>query len=215
MKVKKATQKELELHNSIINRNDVALLLLYDLYGAGIIRTLKSWYPKLAAKNDDSIPEAVNEAFLGYYNNPATFNSEINSLERFLEIAAERDLKNIIEKEKKQKGRVNLPEDVELQDKYWNSIIKDTTAPDQSIIHKEMMKILDKELNLHFKTNVDITLAKMVLSCERNAKLFAEVLGITELPVEQQEKEVKRHKDRIKKIIERHKLEESLKKLTQ
>ncbi|WP_276348832.1 hypothetical protein [Daejeonella sp. JGW-45] len=215
MKIVKATPKELALHQAVTDRSDTALLKLYDLYGESIIRKLKSWYSKLAAKNDDSIPAAVNEAFLGYYNNPATFNPQISSLERFLEMAAERDLKNDIEREKDQEGKENLPDGVELQANFWNSLKKDQTATDQRIIHKETIAAVDQELGLHFKTDQDLTLAKMVLSRERETGPYAEVLEIGELTTEEQKAEVKKHKDRIKKILERHGVEAKLKKLLQ
>src|SRR5436190_11891615 len=96
----KATEQDIKIHNSILAKNDLALAMLFDLYGESIIGSLKKWYSKVAANDEDLIKAAVYEAFLGYYQNPNTFNPELNGLLRFLEIAAERDLINLIKKEK-------------------------------------------------------------------------------------------------------------------
>jgi hypothetical protein len=51
---------------------------------------------------------------------------------------------------------------------------------------------------------VDCELALLLLEGVRETLEFASVLGITELPASEQEFQVKRHKDRIKKMLQRH-----------
>jgi len=212
---KKATTEERRLHSAVLTGDDLALSKLYTLYGESIIERLIILYRTVAKKDEDLIFEAVNEAFWGYYNNPTNFDPEQSTLKRFLEVAAERDLKNILAKEKKHFGKRELPEDVELQEKFWNSIVGTTETTDTNIIQEEVMKATDKELANHFKTSLDITLAKLVLQKERETDVFIKALGIEGLSLEEQRVEVKRHKDRIKKVLERNQVEQNLKKLIQ
>jgi len=212
---KKATVEEQHLHTAVLGGDDLALSKLYTLYGASVISSLKNWYGKTAQKDEALFLEAVNEAFWGYFNNPANFDPEQGTLNRFLEVAAERDLINILAREKKHSGKKELPEDVELQEKFWNSTVGNIETTDAGIIQEEVMEATDKELAKHFKTPLDISLVKLVLQKERETEVFAKALGIEYLPLEEQRAEVKKHKDRIKKVLERNQVEQKLKKLIQ
>src|SRR5690606_30949671 len=116
---------------------------------------------------------------------------ERSTLKRFLEVAAERDLINILAREKKHTKKKELPEDVELQEKLWNSKVDNTETTDTGIIREEVLDTIDKELANYFKTPLDISLAKLVLQKERETDVFAKVLGIKALPLEEQRAEVK------------------------
>lgn len=205
----------LELHSLVKGRDDLAFAKLYDYYGAAIATALQRWYPKIARNDDAFVLEAVNEAFLGYYKNPETFDPNKNTLQRFLEIAAERDLINILEREKKHAGKENLPENVELEEKFWNSIKRNTQSTDEGVIEQETMDLIDKELSSHFFCDSDIILVKMILQGVRETDAFSEVLQIQELSKEEQKKEVKRTKDRIIKVMERNQVVLKIKNLLQ
>jgi RNA polymerase sigma-70 factor (ECF subfamily) len=205
----------LELHLLIKEGNDLALTKLYDYYGAGIVLALRQWYPTLAKKDSDYFLEAVNEAFFGYYKNPYIFDPGKGTLKRFLEVAAERDLLNILEREKRHAGKENLPEDVELEEIFWNTMKRDTQSIDEEIIARETMDWVHNELANYFPLETDIVLAKMILKGVRETDAFAEVLQIEKLQKEEQKKEVKRHKDRIIKVMERNQVVLKIKKILQ
>lgn len=201
------------LHQLIMAGDDLALAKLYDQYGESIIFSLRSWYPKVAQKDLAHILEAVNEAFWGYFKNPGTFEPHKGTLKRFLEVAAERDLINLLQKENRHNGKIALPEDVELEEKLWNSITEDTQPADEGLIRQEIMELIDNELNNYFPTASDTLVAKMILQGVRETVAFAEVLQIGELGPEEQRKEVKKIKDRIIKVIERNQIVSKLKNL--
>ena len=213
MKTIKAPKNEIELHEAIKEGDNTALSRLYDLYGTKVITSLKSWYPKIAAKDDAQILEAVNEAFWGYSKNPFTYDIHTSTLQRFLEVAAERDLKNILAKEKKHANREELPDDVELEEKFWNRITKTGGPTDGEVIESELLKNVNKELSNYFKNGTDVNLAKLVLVGERETEVFSELLQIKHMTIEEQRSEVKKHKDRIKKVIERNEVEKKIKSI--
>jgi hypothetical protein len=209
----KATSEELELHLEIRNKNDVSLSKLYDLYGDQVIRILRYKYLSAAKRDELFLYEAVNEAFLGYYNNPDTFNPERYKLFTFLLIAADRDLQNLLTKERKHLNRKDLPEDVELQEKFWNNIIKAHCSADDTIHIDEMMTAIQNLLESLFQNEKDVDLAWMVLAGERQTETYSEMLEIENLSISRQRAEVKKNKDRIKKVLERNVVENRIKSL--
>jgi hypothetical protein len=210
----KALQIDIDLHKLILAKDDLALVKLFDRYGESVITKLKQWYPETAYKDHNLILGAVNEAFFGYYQNATSFNPALNSLQRFLEIAAERDLINFLKKEKKHyTKRINNPNSVELQEQIWNSAIDEGENPEYRLIQNEVLDKVQRLLKGYFSNSNDLELAKMILMNERKTEVFAEMLQLTEKEKTEQEKIVKRHKDRIKKILQRNDIEEKLKRL--
>jgi len=199
----KASPAEVGLHALILAGDSLALSKLYDSCGERIVGLLSSRYRQTAAKDEALILAAVNEAFFGYHKNPATFDPEKGTLQRFLEVAAERDLLNLLAKEAKQGEKQNLPDDVELEVNFWNSIKKDQDGPENQMIAKETMDMVATELCVHFPSAADRALAVMVLAGERETSAYADVLQIRNLTQQEQKDEVKRVKDRIKKVLER------------
>ena len=213
MKTKGATIQELELHNLIVSGSDIALSKLYDLYGEMVVKYLKRNFNKIARTDDSPIFEAVSQTFLDYFRNPTGYNPAIIPLQKYLEMAAKRDLLNLLQRDKKHSNKKELPSDVELQEKFWNNTIGTTETTDGEIIQTEIMNGIDQELAKHFDSDEDILMAKLILAKERKTEVFAEILGIENTDPDSQKSEVKKHKDRIKKVIERNDLEQRIKAL--
>lgn len=205
----KASEGEREIHQLILKSDGLALSKLYVLYDKQLTFRLKKRFPKTSLT---LIQEALNEALFGYFKNPFTYDPDKSSLLAFLDLAARRDLLNILQKEKKHTKNKNL-DNVELNEDYLEYITEDQSNKEGALIRKETVSVIEKELNLHFKDIVDVELAKMILGNERETAPFAIVLNIQELPQEEQQKIVKRHKDRIKKVIDRKNIEQQLKDL--
>ncbi|ASS49914.1 MAG: hypothetical protein A3D31_10065 [Candidatus Fluviicola riflensis] len=211
----KASLIELELHMAVQDKKDIALSKLDKLYGPKIVQILKYKYQTAARRDEMLLLEAVNEALLGYYNNPGTFNPEKYKLFSFLLVAADRDLQNILLKEQKHLNRKDLPEDVELQENFWNTIIKPRGSTDDTIQIEETMTAIQNLLESLFPNERDVILAYMVLASERETEPFSEVLEIEGLTKSEQRDEVKKHKDRIKKVLERNDAKNGIKSLIQ
>lgn len=211
----KATANELELHSAILEQKDIALSKLYNSYGPKLVRILKYKYANAFRRDETLIYEAVNEAFQGYYRNPLTFCPERNSLFNFLLVAADRDLINIFQREKKHSNRKNVPEDVELEEHFWNTIIKPSDSTDDTIQIKETLTAVQNLLERFFPNDKDVTLAWMVLASERDTETYSEVLKLEKLTMHEQRHEVKKHKDRIKKVLERNDVGKRIKSFIQ
>lgn len=211
----KTTAYELELHTAVLEKNDIALSKLYNSYGQKLVRILKYRYASAFYRDETLIYEAVNEAFQGYYRNPMTFCPERNSLFNFLLVAADRDLINIFQREKKHSNRKNVPEDVELEENFWNTHIKPHDSTDDTIQIQETLTAVQNLLESFFSNDKDVKLAWMVLASERDTESYSEVLKIEKLSIHEQRNEVKKHKDRIKKVLERNDVGATIKSFIQ
>lgn len=205
----------LALHQLVQSGDALALVKLYDAYGENVVKVLRYDFSRLAQQDDSHILEAVNDAFLGYYNNPNSFDPTKNTLKNFLIMAAKRDMINIVARNKKYQGKIKLPMDVEVEENLWNSIKTNTQSSDEEVIRKESMNLIEKELRKYFTNERDIEIAKMIIRGERETDAFATVLQIEEFERNKKQEEVKRIKDRIKKVLDRHEIESKLKKLLQ
>jgi hypothetical protein len=206
---------DLELHQLILSSNDLALGKIYDAYGQIIADKLKALYNKTARTDHALIYEAVSEALWGYFRNPSTFDPHKKSLLGFLEIAAERDLLNILERQKKHLEFEIVPKNVELGEILRNSSMSDAHSADKELIMNESIHLVEKELAKYFPHPRDIVLARMVITGVRETEAFALELGIAGWDLVEQQAEVKRNKDRIKRVLERNSIIEKLKGLLQ
>lgn len=203
------------LHQLVQSGDTLALAKLYDEYGENIVNVLRIDFNDLAKKDDSYLFEAVNQAFMGYYSNPNTFDPTQKTLKNFLILAAKRDLQNIIEKNKKHVGKLKALTDVEVEENIWNRIEENTHLPDAEIIQSESISLVNQELRNYFKNECDFELAKMILRGERETEAYAAILQIETLEKAEKQEEVKKHKDRIKKVLDRNQVELKLKKLLQ
>lgn len=196
----KASAREIILHNSIVNGDDIAFSQLFDLYSAKVFASLRGLYP-LVAKNDKAvIRQAVSDGFLGYYGNPKTFNPELSTLLRFLHVASERDLINALDKEKRRKNGAVY---VEIDEKDRNGELRVEDTPHIWMEQNEIEAKVDQELKKIFSNETDLELAKLIQDGERNTITYCKVLRIEHLPFEEQQRIVKRNKDRVKVELKR------------
>jgi hypothetical protein len=197
-----ATPDEIELHELTLNGEETAFSKLFSLYSENIFISLKKLYPVVARKDDAIIMEAVSDGFFGYYKNPSTFNPQVSTLNKFLHLACERDLINILDKEERKIKKMRF---VEVADDFWNRKITEEENPETILLNKEYERNESHELKLLLKNDLDVELAKLIQNGERKTEIFSQVLKIETLSFVEQQKIVKQNKDRIKVALKRTK----------
>lgn len=202
-----ATSEEIELHKQIQSGDDLAFAKLCDKYLEPTIKKVRNFNWQINSLDGTLIPEVVIDSFYGYFYNPNKFNPEKQTLEKFLVIDAEGDLKNAWAKQKRYQNKNEIIKDaVELDEQFGKSEtgkVKNLNTPSQILINNEASKILESELKKLFDDKKDIEMANLILEKERETSVYAKVLEITHLEFDEQQEEVKRNKDRIKKVIDR------------
>jgi hypothetical protein len=202
----RATAEEVDLHNRIIARDDTAFSQLCVKYLESTSKKLIKYYRKIHMNDDSLIKEVVVDSFISYRDNPKKFDPEKRTLEKFLVMDAEGDLKNVLDKRKRQGGRlVSLAEFSEAGEQSRELEIKaeSNDEPDQILINKQSAEYLRSRLTELFESPADREITDLILSGERDTTVYAQVLGITHLDFCKQQEEVKRIKDRINKILKR------------
>lgn len=200
----KATPDEIELHSQIKSGDDLAFSKLCDKYLEPTIEVIRKFNRHIHLIDNSIIPEIVIDSFYAYLYNPDKFNPEKQTLERFLVIDAEGDLKNAwVRRKKHQKLFKAIDDETKFDGQFEHSKSVNLNTPSQALIDKEAEDALIIELKKHFDSEIDIEIANLILSEERETRVYSEILGITHLQTEEQQKEVKRSKDRIKKVLRR------------
>lgn len=198
-----ASDKEREIHTLILSKDELAFAKFCDAYYELIFNKVEAFNRLIANEDETLIADIVTDVFLNYFKNPERYDPEKQTLEKFLVMDAEGDLKNAWAKRKRQNKK--FAKSVELDNENGNSIINDNElfTPYDNLIHKEAAEELDNKLKELFKDETDIIIAHLMLSGERSSAEYARVLRIEHLDKDNQRLEVKKQKDRIDKVIQR------------
>jgi RNA polymerase sigma-70 factor, ECF subfamily len=192
----RASIEEIELHNLILTGDDRAFAMLCDKYLENVIQSIVRFNPKVHFTDSSLILQIVIDSFYSYFEKPEKFNAAKQSLFRFLIMDAEADLKNELAREKRRASKL-----APIGPADENELESDT--PELQMINREAELILQTELSGLFENEIDVEIANLILLRERDTGIYADVLKITHLNFEEQQREVKRHKDRIKKVLAR------------
>jgi RNA polymerase sigma factor (sigma-70 family) len=147
---------------------------------------------------------AANEALFAYVQHPERYDTGRGDLAAYLRMAARGDLLNALRREQRHhRGRVAWLA-VELDEERGNLSGREEEPPlplqhDEEAAERErLLRAVAEDL-----TPPERRVLELMLAGERRTPAYAEALGITGLPPKDQEREVKRVKDRIKKRLER------------
>jgi hypothetical protein len=191
-----------ELHQQLLDGDVTASARISELFLPLVVSKLNSKYPNLY--DPHLAGEAAIDAIMNYLRKPSQFLPHMKRLDSFLMMVAERDLLNLLQKEKNA-GLPKKLEVVELNGSDGEYIVDDgennLSVEEQVIL---LTSPLWTTLELVLPDETDRKILKLMMDGERSSLEFASELGIANTPPEHQSSEVKRHKDRIKKTIQRH-----------
>ncbi len=194
------SKKDQELWQELKSGDDLALARLCEEYYEVVYDALCRFYTRIHLEDSTLLADVVTDSFIQFSKNPQRYQPSKGSLERFLLMDAEGDLKNAWQKRKR--TYQNVVRSVELEEEFGNSLCDDQT-PLEELIHKEDERTLDLMLTAAFPQNIDLAVAQLMLAGERKTEVYARLLQIDNLDKDQQKREVKRTKDRIDKVIRR------------
>lgn len=186
-----------EIHERLLAGDPVAPTELAEVVWEPLVKALEKRHPRLRAS--DFLRDAASDALISYIKQPIQFDPARRGLFGFLAMAAEGDLRNALAKASRRKRREIPIEDVELTGAGGNERLE---APDlDTRIEAETMRGRIGEL---FKDPRDRQAVELLIEGERSTEAFAKVWGLERLLAKEQASQVKRHKDRIKKMLTRH-----------
>lgn len=155
--------------------------------------------------DQDLINDATVDAVFGYIRHPEKFNPNKSGLLGYLKRAAEMDLINVVQQDRRRRRGEELQEDVEV------SILARNKSSEIDRIRRgtedETISRIQQQRNLAEVTGSendrDKILLRLMAEGERSTSRFAAVLGITDLPIAEQRHIVKQNKDRLKAHLRR------------
>lgn len=181
-----------DLHRRLSAGDPVAPSDLCAAYLEPLFAALSRAYPRV---DEQVVATAVEDAIIALIKNPNVFNPSRSSLDRFLFMAASGDLRNLLRRESRHhQKREQIPvEDVEDRG--------NTSRNDPSVLLEQdgdRRELLDRiETASEGWTEVEKKVLAAMREGHSRTGVFAELLGIAHLPVDVQQREVKRVKERI------------------
>jgi hypothetical protein len=184
----------LEIHERLLAGDPTAPAKLLQAVFLPLKRAVHERNPGLP--DEHLVDDAVTEALLNYIKGPDKFNPDRAGLLGYLRMAAQGDLKNALAKRRRWQRKHTSLETVEVDVRGGK---EEEAGPDiETVLEGERIHRLIAE---HFTDPKDLEMAELIVAKERSTEAFAEVVGIQSLPIAEQRREVKRHKDRIKKQL--------------
>jgi DNA-directed RNA polymerase specialized sigma24 family protein len=196
---------DVALHGRLLAGDPAATSDLATAY----LDSLAAW---LIANNPRAHPHdcqtAAADALLSVMKNPASYKPELRSLLGYLRMAATGDLRNLLKSASRHAWRSLSFEAVELSGEA-GKLIQEDSDPADIVAHREGetpsvigLPALPEALQVGL-TQKEQLVRQLMWRGERSTAVYAEVLQIADRPVDEQRREVKRMKDRLKKRLQR------------
>lgn len=156
-----------------------------------LVRQLAAWRP---TTDPGTVESVATDVLLWLLKNPTRYDPAKSPLAAFLSLVARRKLLTALESERRhQAGKIPW-DDVEFTHADRNEDGGDDVPSFDSPELQPVLAALDES---------DRRLLDLMRGGERATSAFAAVLGVADRPAEEQEREVKRAKDRIKARLKR------------
>ena len=186
-----------QIHERLLRRDPTASAECAEGVIGALTKQLERRFPRL--RESDLLADAVTDAVFSYLKRPEQYDPARRGLLGFLTMAAEGDLKNALAKRQRRREMEVPLDDVDLETVGGNRVVGPAEAAGEVDLDK-----IRSGVSALFDDPRDRQLAELVLEGERSIEVCARTLGLEGLPIVEQRREVKRHKDRIKKRLERY-----------
>lgn len=190
---------EVALHQRLLAGDLTASAEIAETYLPRLIHYMGTHFPRI---DPHLVETATDDALMSYLQRPEQYDPGKLSLERYLRMSARCDLYNLLTESKRESGPQDR-QDVELDATSMEHDIEDETG----LSVEEQVAILIspvwQRLQELLPNQVDLEIVLLMMEDIRETSAYATILGITHLTQEEQAREVKRHKDRLKKWLQR------------
>jgi hypothetical protein len=195
-------QLGLILHQRMLNGDRTATAEIAEIFLPHIAKNLHRRYPQL----DDPhlIETATEDAIISYFQRPEQFNPNKRSLGGYLRMSANGDLLNSLDKHKVDATQETLAEIVELDESNAEYGVEVEDEFDlETEVFTRLSPVWERLKNL-LDNPMDQEMVLLMMENVRETSAFADVLGILDQSEKEQFTIVQRHKDRLKKTLQRH-----------
>lgn len=190
------------LHRRLLDGDPTAS---YD-FAAAYLGPLTSWLREHNRRLDsDFCEQAGGDAVVALIRTPPSYRPELGSLQAYLCMSARGDLKNLLRRETKHRTHRTPWESVEHSPEGGKYLSRDDdpSLPLQIAEEQEQAKAALPPSVQDGLNEIEARVLELMLQGERRTSIYAAAMGITDRPADEQRREVKRMKDRLKARLKR------------
>lgn len=200
-----AEEFEAQFHKRLLAGDPIASEELAEHFLPIVARHLRFRAQAHGVVDIDLINEAAIDAVFDHIRHPEKFSAQKSSLRTYLNLAAERDLINAVQKERRRRTREIPSADVELTVLRGNkeSEIRQIRRDFDDSLAGRLEEPRPEKVIRTVRPGRDQAFVRMMMEGERSTLAFAKLLNIADLPPEEQRRIVKQHKDRLKLQLKR------------
>jgi RNA polymerase sigma-70 factor, ECF subfamily len=188
-------------HQELVNGDHLAPSKIAELFLPLLSRALHRKFHNIP--DPHLVDTAVADALLSYLTNPHKFDPRRGKLFTYLWITSQSDLLNRLRQERKHTSRAVGEKAVELQSYATVNGTDAEEGPEAILLLSEEALRVREEVNAIITNEGDRAIVALMLDGARETTAYAEILGLTDKPLEEQALLVKRTKDRIKVALRR------------
>jgi hypothetical protein len=189
------------LHRELLEGDALAFSKIADLFLPSLVAVLSRKFHNLS--DPHLVNHAVADALLSYLAAPQKFDPARGKLFTYLWVAAQSDLLNHIEAERKHSSRKANEKVVELRPVHAVNETKGEQDPETELMLAEQASLIQMKINNIISDVSDRKMVALMLDGIRETAPYAEILGVGDKPSSEQKALVKRAKDRIKIALQR------------
>jgi len=183
--------EELDLHERVLGGDPLAPT---DIFGAFVDPLAAVLRSELGCRDEELMYDAAVDAVFAYLDAPEVYDRDRARLSTFLRrIATVRLVDRLRSTSRRREREENFRASVELRAEAPNVVME------RAIEARELSKYVEAAL----PDGRDQEALKLILAGEGHTVRLAAVLGLGGLPADEQKLAVKRHRDRILKVLER------------
>lgn len=193
-----------KIHRRLVDGDPTAPADLAETVLDALATRLRARFPDVP--DPDLIDDAVADAVLNYAERPGQFDPAKRGLFGYLQMSAGGDLKNAMKTAQRRRQReqslgvVELPADRRNR---GSMASEPSTTFEDEVVSNSASQRLRAEARAAAETPEDAKVLQLMIDGERRTDRFAEALGLEGLTADECRRRVKRHKDRLKKRLER------------
>lgn len=189
-----------QVHQRLLEGDPTAPSEVILAYLGLLTRRLRQRFPDV--RDETIVQDAATDALIQYVQSPRRFDPAKSGLASYLTMAARGDLLNALARERRRAARqvpleavaeAALPGNTLGEDESAGSAEEDRMAASQ-LMHHVLQQVTDPR---------DREMLKLMLDGERKTTCYAGLLQIEDCSKAEQRRIVKRHKDRLKKRLQR------------
>lgn len=192
-------------HQRILSGDPTAFAQLAEMALPHLVSFLQRQFAQVDSHSQET---AAIDCLLDYQSHPDRYDPRQLSLFAYLRMAARHDLLNALDRKKRVRQRLLDIDEPAVQTQLPAESLSDTAEwePDEWLeqqTNHSRRALLDSFTDEELEEAVDRRLFLLMLNGVRETEPYAEIMGLAHLPIDEQRREVKRAKDRLKKRFSR------------